>query len=148
MPGDRSGVAARARPRGGSRLAGGGDLDVAAEADDAAETEFGRNASGFGAAKPRSGRIVTPPYPFSMRSLRCEAAWAQAIRVWLSCRLRLMAWMAGPPASPPGIDRRLEPRRASRHRRHRTAAQFRVLAMSGLRQSRPLVHSRTRGGHA
>jgi hypothetical protein len=68
MPGDRSGVAARARLRGGSRLAGSGDLDAAAEADDAAETEFGRNASRLGAAKPRSARIVTPPYPFSLRA--------------------------------------------------------------------------------
>ena len=48
---------------------------------------------------------VMPPYLFSMRLCRWEAAWAQAMRVWLSCWLFPMARRAGPPASPPLIDR-------------------------------------------
>jgi DNA invertase Pin-like site-specific DNA recombinase len=45
------------------------------------------------------------PYLFSMRPCRWEAVGAQAIRVWLSCWLFSMARGAGPPASPPLLDR-------------------------------------------
>jgi hypothetical protein len=54
------------------------------------------------AARP----VITLPYPVDARGRRwCNAARARAMQAWLSLLLSSMAQAAGPPASPPRVDR-------------------------------------------